>query len=349
LNRKNCDIEVDNVSKHQLSHIDIEITKKCNLACIHCSATSNRIGRELSSREVKAVLSKASSLGLKNIGFTGGEPLVRKAKLMELLRYCRRTLDTRTHLHTNGTKLGTKDAKLLSDLVDEVTVTILGSKSRTHDSITSVKGSLKETEHGLRNLVRQHANVRIFLVPMKRNYREIPQIVKKVHEIGCDKFRILSLAPTGRARDNFEALSLDAKDIAWLTSKLVRTRKDMGVEIEIGFCTQQDYPRLGKLRGHESCFAAEDRVHIDAFGEVFPCTASSGWQPFSAGNIRRYALDLSDIWASSPLFQLFRYFHSNPPGKCRSCTTYSRCMGGCRVIMHYKYGDITAVKANCGL
>lgn len=347
MNKKANDLQQEVASERKLRHIDIEITKKCNLFCIHCSAQSNTRGRELSSKEIKIILDKASLLGLKNIGFTGGEPLVRRNKLLTLLTYSKSTLNSKTHLHTNGMLLKSKDVTIMARLVDEITVTFYGSKPETHDGITSVKGSLKAAEEGLCTLVRNHANVRTFIVPMKSNFREIPQIVKRVHEIGCHKIRILSLAPAGRARNDFKNLSLDPNDVKWLTDELIRTRKELGIDIDAGFCTQQDYPRLGKLQGHHSCFAAENRVHIDAFGEVFPCTASSGWQPFSAGNLRKYAFNLSDIWRFSPIFQLFRFFHTNPPDKCRGCAIYQQCMGGCRVMMHYKYGDITAAKPDC--
>jgi len=335
------------VSERKLRHIDVEITKKCNLFCVHCSAQSNSPGRELSLNEIKTVLDKASLLGLKNVGFTGGEPFVRRNKLMALLKYCKRTLNLKTHLHTNGTLLKSEDAVILARLVDEVSVNFLGSKSVTHDKITSVEGSLKATEKGLRRLVRQHANVWTYLVPMKPNFREIPKIIEKVHEIGCRKIRILSLSPTGRALNRFAALSLDSNDIKWLTSEIIKNQKDLGIDIAVGFCTRQDYPRLGELRGHHSCLAAENRVHIDASGEVFPCTASSGWKPFSAGNLRRNAFNLSDIWKFSPIFQFLRFFHSNPPQKCRSCALYQQCMSGCRVMMYFKYRDITMAKPNC--
>lgn len=347
MNRREHGVQVEVAPQRRLEHIDIEITKKCNLFCVHCSAQSNKTGKELSLKEIEIILDEAGSLGLKNVGFTGGEPLIRRSKLMALLEYCKHTLNSKTHLHTNGTLVKSKDAAIIASLVDEVTVTFLGSKPPTHDELTSIKGSLKATEEGLSRLVRQKANIRIFIVPMKMNLREIPQIVRKVHQIGCHNIRILSLAPVGRARNNFASLSLDFNDVKWLTNELVKTRKELGVNIDCGFCTQQDYPRLGKLQGHESCFAAENRVHIDAFGEVFTCTASSGWQPFSAGNLRNYAFNLSDIWRFSPIFQFFRYFHSNPPRKCRGCVTYLRCMGGCRVMMHYKYGDITVAKPDC--
>ena len=333
--------------KRKLKHIDIEITKKCNLSCLHCSAQSNAKGNELTFGEIRTILDKASLLGLENAGFTGGEPLSHKDRLVKLLKHCKHTLDLKTHLHTNGTLLSLKDAQILAKFADEISITILGSNAQTHDRITSVEGSWKAAQNGLISLLHQNANVRAYLVPMKSNFREFPQIIEMVHQMGCSKFRLLSLSPTGRARESFDTLSLNYAERKWLSEQLLRIRKGLGIDIDAGFCTRQDFPLVGQLPGHQSCLAAEDRVHIDAFGEVFPCTASSGLQAFSGANIRTYAFNLADVWKFSPMFQFFRFFHANPPKKCRSCRAYKQCMGGCRVMMFYRYQDFTVAKPNC--
>jgi len=334
-------------SERLLEHIDIEITKKCNLSCVHCSAQSDIIGKELNLTEIKAILDEASSLGLRNVGLTGGEPLLRRNKLEMLLRYCKQTLGVKTHLHTNGTLIKEKDSVMMAKSIDDITLTFFGSNPETHDRITSVQGSFEATEKGFGRLVEQDANIRIFIVPMRTNFREIPQIVKRVREFGCNRIRILSLAPVGRARDNYESLALNVDNQKWLEEELARIRRKTRIDIDAGFCTQQTYSQLGKLQGHKSCFAAENRVHINAFGDVFPCTASSGVQSFSAGNVKEHTHGLSEIWRFSPIFQFLRYFHAVPPKKCQNCSKYAGCMSGCRVMIHYKYKDITAAKPDC--
>lgn len=336
-------------SGRRLTHVDIEITKKCNLSCAHCSAESNRTGRELSLNEMKTVFDNACSFGLQEIGFTGGEPFLRRNKMITLLKYCKESLTKKTHVHTNGTLLKSKDAKILASLADETTVTIFGSKPQTHDYVTSVRGSFEGTERALRCLLSQGVNVRTYLVPLKSNFREIPEIVRKANGFGCHKFRVLSLSPTGRARGNYASMSVTYEEMLWLTNQLMKAQHELGINIDAGFCTRQDYYQLDSLKGHQACFAGENRIHIDAFGEVFPCTAASGVPQFSVGSLREHKFDLSNIWQFSPLLQFLRYFHSNPPGQCKICQVYQQCMGGCRVMMHYKHGDITATRKDCRL
>jgi len=308
---------------------------------------ANSKGRELDVNEVKTILNKASSLGLKEVGFTGGEPFTRRKKLVSLLSYCRNDLSLRTHLHTNGTLLRQYDIPSIKMLVDEVSIPFLGIRPATHDRITAVAGSLKTAKHCLAMLLNNDLDVTAYIVPMKKNAREIPLIVKETNMMGCLKFRILSLSPTGKARNTFETLALTSAEKERLEDELLRMRAELGVEIVAGFCSRQDFPSLGKLRGHQHCEAAENRVHIDAFGNVFPCTASSGCDLFSAGNVCKHELDLSQIWQFSPLFQLFRFLHRNPAEKCRDCLVYEGCKGGCRVVAHYLTGDIMATKPDC--
>ena len=286
-------------------------------------------------------------LGLKKVGFTGGEPFLRKKKLQDLISFCKNELNTSVHLHTNGTLIYHKEAKEIKELECEVTVTFYGSKSRTHDAITQIKGSMKLALNGLRRLLQVGANVFVYTVPMKCNLHEIIPLIQMISEEGCKKIRILSLSPTGRAMKSYDKLALDDDEVMWLNREIVRIQKEIDIELYAGFCTRQFHPDLKLLPGHYSCLAAENRIHIDAFGNVFPCTAASGRIIFSAGNLRTPGYTLLKIWRYSPLFQFIRRFHSNPPKKCQECAIYNDCMGGCRVIMSYKYGDVTIADPQC--
>lgn len=331
----------------KLEHIDVELTRRCNLKCIHCSAALFNTSHELSVDEIKTMLQEAQSLGLEKVGFTGGEPFLRKKKLMELMRFSRNELDTPIHVHTNGTLISSRDAKEIKQLEAEVTISLYGSTSKTHDAITGINGSMKSTLNGLRRLLRAGANVFVYIVPMKYSLHEIIPLIRMVCEKGCKRVRILTLSPTGRAMENFGKLALDDDETMWLNEKITKAQREINVELYAGFCTRQLYPKLKMLPGHYSCLAAENRVHIDAFGNVFPCTASSGRMIFSAGNLRMPGYTLSEIWHHSPLFQFIRHFHSNPPKKCRECKLYQDCMSGCRVMMSYKYGDVTIADPQC--
>ena len=331
-----------------LKHIDIELTRDCNLDCIHCSTGLSMQGNELSVSYIEKVLQEAKTLGLEAVGFTGGEPFLRVEKLIGLVDFCKNEMSLPIHIHSNGTMISQKQAEWVKQSQVSITISLFGSEPRTHDAITKTTGSMKSTLCGLRNLVDVNADLAVFIVPMKSNYQEIPSLLKLVSEEGIRHVRILSLSPTGRAMCRYAELGLSDEQVSSLGRKLVKIQKETDLDLRAGFCTRLDFPELEVLKGHERCFAAENRIHIDAFGNVFPCTASSGRMIFSVGNLQRPNCSLTDIWQVSPLFQFLRKFHSSPPEKCKKCTRFQNCMSGCRVKMSYEYGDVTVANPQCG-
>ncbi|PKO17169.1 MAG: hypothetical protein CVU38_21720, partial [Chloroflexi bacterium HGW-Chloroflexi-1] len=62
-----------------LGQLDIELTERCNNACIHCYINqpehdANARAREMDTAFVKDVLRQAADLGCLTVRFTGGEP-----------------------------------------------------------------------------------------------------------------------------------------------------------------------------------------------------------------------------------------------------------------------------------
>jgi radical SAM protein with 4Fe4S-binding SPASM domain len=337
------------MKRNDLEHIDIELTKQCKLECIHCSARSGQkpLNNELSLDEIENFLHEAKSLGLKTVGLTGGEPFLCKEKLMSVIDFCNNNLKISIHIHTNGILINSKDANKVSKSASETTVALYGSNAKTHDSVTRVEGSMQSTMKGLERLLQAGANVSVYIVPMKVNIHEIVPLIKKVSEKGVRRIRILSISPTGRAIEKFKEMALNSKELVWLNQELENVQNEIAAELFAGFCTGQFYPQLKTLPGHASCLAAENRLHVNAYGTVFPCTASSGMEIFTSGNLRNKDYTLSQLWYQSPLLQVIRRFHSNPPDKCQKCCIQGSCMSGCRVIMFYKYGSITIADPKC--
>src|SRR5512136_2635476 len=65
-----------------LSHLDIELTERCNNACLHCCINRpthdpRAARRELSAAQWGKILRQAADLGALSVRFTGGEPLLR--------------------------------------------------------------------------------------------------------------------------------------------------------------------------------------------------------------------------------------------------------------------------------
>src|SRR4029453_7732143 len=91
-----------------------EITYRCPLHCPYCSnPTRVRDDGELTTAEWTRVIREAAALGILQIGFPGGEPLLRR-DLPDLVRAAREA-NLYTNLITSGIGLDTDRAGALCD------------------------------------------------------------------------------------------------------------------------------------------------------------------------------------------------------------------------------------------
>src|SRR6266446_7938238 len=91
-----------------------ELTYRCPLHCPYCSnPTQARNNHELATDEWKRVIREAAALGVLQIGFSGGEPLVRR-DLPDLVRAAREA-NLYTNLITSGIGLDDDRIRLLRD------------------------------------------------------------------------------------------------------------------------------------------------------------------------------------------------------------------------------------------
>jgi radical SAM protein with 4Fe4S-binding SPASM domain len=302
----------------------------------------------MSVEQIKKILRQAKSMGLEKIGLTGGEPFLNRRKLKALANFAVNEMKIPIHIHSNGTEISKQDAKWIKSIDAEITIPLYGNTASIHNSITKKKRSFSRTCLGLNHLIEAKANVCVYVVPMKQNLQSIEPLIRSIYAKGVRRVRILALSPTGRAKTQFAKIELNETEKRHLNWELIKIRKELiDLDLRVGFCTSQNFKGLKIMDEHEQCSAAENRVHIDTFGNVFPCTASSGGVLFSAGNLQMEENSLSSIWRDSPLFQFFRAFHRNPPKKCSMCTKHSTCMSGCRIKMSYKYGNITMADPTC--
>jgi MoaA/NifB/PqqE/SkfB family radical SAM enzyme len=114
-----------------LTHLDVELTERCNNACLHCYINLPEVdaraqARELTTPEWKDVIHQAAGLGALSIRFTGGEPLLRP-DFAELYEHARRS-GLRVKLFTNARPLTPELAALFARIppLEAIEVTVYG-------------------------------------------------------------------------------------------------------------------------------------------------------------------------------------------------------------------------------
>jgi pyruvate-formate lyase-activating enzyme len=141
-----------------LGRIDIELTERCDNDCVHCcialpEGDAEAELREMSTAEVRAVLTAAAALGALSVRFTGGEPLLR-GDFPELY-LCARRLGLKVMLFTNARGVTPELADLLARVppLELVEVSVYGMSERTYEAATRRRGSYSEFRRGVELLL----------------------------------------------------------------------------------------------------------------------------------------------------------------------------------------------------
>src|SRR5215813_3427589 len=116
-----------------------EITYRCPLHCPYCSnPTQARNDGELATNEWARVIREAAALGVLQIGFSGGEPLVRR-DLSDLVRAAREA-KLYTNLITSGIGLDDDRVRALRDAgLDSVQLSFQSDDTELADEVAGAR------------------------------------------------------------------------------------------------------------------------------------------------------------------------------------------------------------------
>ena len=175
-----------------------EVTKGCNLRCIHCRASATELSSptDLPTRTALGIIDQIAEAANPILVLSGGEPLYR-SDIFQLARYGT-DMGLRVALATNGT-LVTKDvARMIVDSgVKRVSISLDGADAQTHDSFRGIPGAFDAAVAGLRNLKALGMSVQINMTIARHNARQLPQVLELARTLGADALHTFLLVPVG--------------------------------------------------------------------------------------------------------------------------------------------------------
>ena len=129
--------------KGSLLRVMLELTYRCNFKCKHCyipKSYKKKFRRELNTRQIFSILDQLQELGCLYLGFTGGEPFLRK-DIFDILWYAKRK-GFQIIIYTNGSLIDKDKARELKCLSpNKVDITIPAMSKDIFERITGLKGS----------------------------------------------------------------------------------------------------------------------------------------------------------------------------------------------------------------
>jgi AdoMet-dependent heme synthase len=332
-----------------------ELTKECNLDCIHCraEAADSHFEGELTLDEIKRVIAEIAGHYKPILVLTGGEPLYRE-DIFEIAA-CARDAGLKTALATNGTLIDDSIALRIRDSgIQRVSISIDGSTAESHDGFRGIPGSFERALRGIRHLRDAGVDCQINTTISKRNVDEIEGVMKLAEEWGVKALHIFMLVPVGCGVEIAESEMITKEKYESVLNWFYDKSKETNLELK-ATCAPHYY-RIIRQRAHaegrklsfetdgmtamtRGCLAGTGVCFISHRGDVQPC----GYLPVVVGNIRHKPFH--EIWEDSPVFDSLRDL-GNLTGKCGDCEYRAAC-AGCRARAFYETNDYLADEPYC--
>ncbi|MBP7735932.1 MAG: heme b synthase [Spirochaetes bacterium] len=332
-----------------------ELTKECNLNCIHCRAEAENIRYEgeLIFSEVAAVIDDIAAHYRPILVLTGGEPLYRE-DIFTIARYAS-DKGLKTALASNGTLIDDDTALSIREAgIGRVSISLDGSNAASHDGFRGIPGSFERALAGIDRLRFAGVEFQINTTISRRNVDEIEDIMKLAEKTGAKALHIFMLVPVGCGVEIAETEMISKEKyesvLNWFYDKSKETR------LELKATCAPHYYRIIRQRAKEEgrkltfetdgmaavtrgCLAGTGVCFISHRGDVQPC----GYLPIAVGNVREKPFH--EIWDSAPVFLSLREL-DNLTGKCGLCEYKTFC-AGCRARAYHEKGDYLADEPYC--
>ncbi|MCD4703642.1 MAG: 12,18-didecarboxysiroheme deacetylase, partial [Methanosarcinaceae archaeon] len=344
------------------------ITRKCNLKCIHCyaHAKDQDFYDELTTDEGKELIDDLADFGSPVLLFSGGEPLSRK-DLPELAEYAR-SKGMRAVISTNGTLIDEKMAKTLKEIgLSYVGISLDGIRE-TNDRFRGMDGAFDKALTGLRNCQAQGIKVGLRFTINRHNVQDIPAIFDIIEQENIPRICFYHLVYAGRGSTMVqEDLSHeDSRKAVDLIMDRTKQLHDKGKPEEVltvdNHCDgahvymrmlKEDPERaadvlelLNMNQGNSTgigigCVSWDGAVHPDQF-----------WRHYTFGNVKQRKF--SEIWTDTS-DELMAGLKDRKPliqanaDRCARCKWIDVCNGNFRVRAEAVYGNVWADDPACYL
>ena len=334
-----------------------EITRRCNLRCVHCRSSSQLEVEghpDFSLDEAKRVLDDIRSYASPVVVLSGGEPLLRP-DVFDIARYGT-ALGLRMCLATNGSLVTADTCRQITESgIRMVSLSLDGSTAAVHDDFRNQPGAFDGVMNAIRLFNAHNIDFLVNSSFTKRNQDEAPKIHQLVKSLGATAWYLFMIVPTGRGEEIMAEL-IPPDEYAAMLNWHYDMEKEEDELLVRPTCAPQYYRvvlqrakqegerfkrRTLKFStgGSKGCLAGQLICMIDVDGNVLPCS----YFPLPAGNIRHQSF--REIWEESPLFLEMRDFagYKDHCGRCE----YLNVCGGCRARAWAVTGDYLAGEPFC--
>jgi MoaA/NifB/PqqE/SkfB family radical SAM enzyme len=290
-------------------HVQWLITRRCNYRCRGCNIWQEQDQNELSAEEIKRGLDILKNLGVVEIVFSGGDPLLRD-DAAEIIDYASRSFVTT--VYDNGSMAADKVEALRN--VDFAAISIDSLDEAKNDYIKGVKGAWKKAMNSVDTLQREGINVAVTPTISQMNLYEILDITNHFSSRGIPVWYCLysydlssdvnQLFRIGKENDEFVIKDKQAM-VSLMDSLMELKKKDKNI-----LMTTKLLKALRSIYSEDkrvwNCQALRNFFVVDHAGRIAGCHVH---------NIAGSVFDLPKTWRSSKFNKLRKTYK-----ECKQCT-----------------------------
>lgn len=229
--------------------VAIELTKRCNLHCIHCcidAAQSSDESMDLKTEEILEIIDKCIEWNPEDIMLSGGEPMIRK-DFFEILEYLRSNYKGHITVSTNGTFINEDNVDRLCELSNQIDISLDGINEETCSEIRG-KGVFEKVLNNIKLVKNKSENpVTISMVFSQKNECLEKEFLELNEKLGTKPI-CRGFSPVGRGK---KAKDYYCSDAIYFPKKFLEATSK-----ETGAC---------------NCSAGNRELFIDFKGDIYPC------------------------------------------------------------------------------
>ena len=318
-----------------------ELTYRCPLHCVFCynPVQLKQASSELTTAEWVEVMRQARQLGAAQLGFSGGEPLVRD-DLEELVQEAHR-LGYYTNLITSGVGLTPARAQRLKDAgLDHVQLSFQDSTRELNDFLSHT--TTFELKKKVAQTIKAHDWPMVMNCVLHRhNLPHVGQIIEMALDLGAEYLELANVQYYGWAWVNRDHLMPTRAQLQEAEAVVQGWRERVGKQCRLLFVVPDYFEERPKacMNGWGSVF-----LSIAPDGLAMPCHNARDLPGLQLPSVREQPI--ADIWQRSQAFNAYRGqdWMQEP---CRSCDERYKDFGGCRCQAFMVTGDAAATDPVC--
>ncbi len=263
-----------------ISSLRWDITRMCNLSCLHCYTTVEQCN-DLSYTEVINIIEKLLPAGLKEVNFSGREPTLRK-DLLDIVKWCKRK-SLVVNITTNGTVLNSRElSDILKTNLDMIVFSLDGASECTHDKIRG-KGTYSKVIESIKccrkniEINSLNSKIGVSFTLQKINANECSDLIILCDSLKVDLLGINPVSFCGSATNHKGSLYLNPTEILNCWENICAKYKQGLPNYELYLGT---FPMEAKFLNakynlmlpviHTGCSAGKT-IYINHAGVALPC------------------------------------------------------------------------------